>query len=445
MMEKLKQFFENKIIPVTNKITNNRYIKILMDGFMGISAFTIGASFFSLARSLPLGDWYTNFLMSTGLYDILNFPIKITSDLSSLYLVIAFGYFTAKSFNKKPINGALIAFGSFLMLCPFETTATFTTEAGETLTSVVSDVLSVGLFGAQGIFLAMIVGILSVRIYVWFDDKNIKIKMPASVPSNVSNMFETMIPASIILVIGMVVRVLCSLTPYGTAQNLIYGLLQKPLTSIGGGYWGAFAFTFLSLVFWLFGIHGSMIMYVAMASIYQTMILENISAFANGLPCPNPEWYYTYFTNMGGSGATFGLCLLMAFTAKSEHLKTLGKLALPTSIFNINEPLLFGLPFIMNPIMAIPFLAAPTVNFFLTSLANKLGFAVLTGASVNNYLPVGVVGAFGTGNWEGFALSVVLIIVDIVIYYPFFKAYDNKKLEEEKLLAAGGEEEDDLL
>lgn len=443
-MEKIKEFLERKLIPVTDKITNNRYVKILMDGFMGISALTIGASFFTLIRSLPLGDWYTEFLQTTGLYDILNFPILITSELISLYLVITIGYFTAKSFDKKPINGALIALGSFLMLTPFETTATFTTESGEEVISVISNVLPVSSFGSSGIFLAMIVGIISVRIYIYFDDHGLKIKMPASVPENVTNMFETMIPASVIFIMFMIIRVVCGFTPFETAQNLIYGILQEPLTYIGGGYWGAFLYLFIGLVLWLFGIHGAMLMYVAMGPIANAMWAENIAAFASGAAAPHPEWFYMYFVSMGGSGATFGLVLLMAFTAKSQHLKKLGRVALPTSIFNINEPVIFGTPMVMNPVMAIPFLAAPTANFFLTSLVNKMGFAVLTGAMQNNYYPVGVLGAFATGSWTGFVWSIVLIAVDAVIYYPFFKAYDIKKVKEEKELE-NMEMEDDLI
>lgn len=443
-METIKEVLESKLVPVTDKITNNRYVKILMDGFMGISALTIGASFFTLIRSLPLGDGYTQFLQSTGLYDILNFPILITSELISLYLILAIGYFTAKSFNKKPINGALIALGSYLMLTPFEATTTITTEAGEQITTVVNNVLQVSSFGSMGIFLAMIVGIVSVRIYVWFDDKGIKLKMPASVPENVTNMFETMIPASMIFILFMIIRVGCSYTSFGTAQDLIYGILQAPLTHIGGGYWGAFAYLFIGLFLWMFGIHGSMLMYVAMGSIANAMWAENMVAFGNGLPCPHPEWLYMYFVNMGGSGATFGLVLLMAFRAKSQHLKTLGKVALPTSLFNINEPIIFGTPMVMNPIMALPFIAAPTVNFFLTSLVNQFGFSVLTGAMQNNYYPVGVLQAFATSSWTGVVWTIILIAIDLVIYYPFFKAYDQKKLNEEKELESL-ESDDDLI
>lgn len=441
-MEKIKNFLEKNLVPFTDKITNNRYVKILMDSFMGISALTIGASFFVLIRSLPLGEWYVNFLQTTGLYDILNFPILITSELISLYLILAIGYFTAKSFNKKPINGALIALGSYLMLTPFETTTTVVTESGEEIVAAVSGVLSVSSFSSMGIFLAMIAGIISVRIYVFFDDRGLKIKMPASVPENVTNMFETMIPASMVFIIFMAVRVACSYTSYGTAQNLIYGILQAPLTKIGGGYWGAFCYLFIGLFLWMFGIHGSMLMYVAMGSIANAMWAENMVAFANGAAAPHAEWLYMYFVNMGGSGATFGLVLLMAFRAKSQHLKKLGRVALPTSVFNINEPIIFGTPMVMNPTMAIPFLAAPTVNFFLTSFVNKLGFAVLTGAMQNNYYPVGVLGAFATGSWTGVVWSIVLVAIDLVIYYPFFKMYDAKKLREEKEMEELGGDDD---
>lgn len=441
-MDKWKNFLDKNLVPFTDKVTSNRYVKILMDGFMGISALTIGASFFVLIRSLPLGEWYMNFLQSIGLYDILNFPILITSELISLYLILAIGYFTAKSFDKKPINGALIALGSFLMLTPFETTAVVVTESGEEIVTTVSNVLSVSSFGSMGIFLAMIVGIISVRIYVFFDDRGLKIKMPASVPENVTNMFETMIPASVVFVIFMLVRVICSYTSFGTAQNLIYGILQAPLTNIGGGYWGAFCYLFIGLFLWMFGIHGSMLMYVAMGSIANAMWAENMVAFANGAAAPHAEWLYMYFVNMGGSGATFGLVLLMAFRAKSQHLKKLGRVALPTSIFNINEPIIFGTPMVMNPTMAIPFLVAPTVNFFLTSLVNRLGFAVLTGAMQNNYYPVGVLGAFATGSWTGVAWTIVLVAVDLVIYYPFFMMFDAKKVKEEKEMEEMGIEDD---
>lgn len=443
-MNKIREFLESRLVPVTDKITSNRYVKIMMDGFMGIGALTIGASFFTLIRSLPLGDAYTEFLMATGLYDILNLPILITSELTSLYLILVIGYHTAKSFGKKPINGSLIALGSLLMLTPLETMGTFTTEGGETITSVISNVIPTSMFGAGGIFLAMIVGVISVRIYVFFDDKGFKIKMPSSVPENVTNMFETMIPATIIFVIFMLVRIGCSMTSYETAQNLIYTLIQTPLTHIGGGYWGAFLYLFLMQFLWLFGIHGSMLMYVAMGTIANAMWTENMVAFANGMAAPNPEWMYMYFVNLGGSGATFGLVLLMMFKARSKHLKTLGKIVFPTSLFNINEPVIFGTPMVMNPALAIPFVLTPAINFFLTSFVNLFGFSVVSGALINNYFPVGVIGAFATSSWTGVVWMLALVVIDLIIYYPFFRMYDAQKVREEEKMTEM-EEEDQLI
>ena len=320
------------------------------------------------------------------------------------------------------------------MVTPFEKVITLVSEEGVEVSGLVTGVIPTEVFGAASIFVALIVGIVSVKLYAWLDDKDIKIKMPASVPENVTNMFETMIPASVILFIFLIVRVLASYTDYGTLQNIVYGLIQKPITYVTGGYWGAFVYTILALVLWLFGIHGSMLVYVAMAPVANAMWTENIIAFGNGLAAPHPEWNYSmYYTSIGGSGATMGLVLLMIFLAKSQHLKKLGKISFPTSIFGINEPIIFGTPMVMNATLAIPFILAPTVNFFLSTIVNKLGFAVLTGAMINPYFPIGILGMFATNNWTGFAWQMILIIIDTAIYYPFFKLYDSQKLKEEKL------------
>ena len=137
------------------------------------------------------------------------------------------------------------------------------------------------------------------------------------------------------------------------------------------------------------------------------MWLENITAFAAGTPAPHPEWMaLLYWCTIGGTGCTLGLSLLMAFRAKSNHMKTLGKISVPTSIFSINEPVLFGLPIILNFTFALPFLLASTVNFVLTSFVNSLGFARLTGAMLQGVYPAIVQGAFATGSWEGMVIQV---------------------------------------
>ncbi len=432
-MSKLKQFFSEKVIPNIDKLTNARYVRIIMDSFMGVSALTIGGSIFMLIRSLPLGDWYTNFLTDTGLVDILNFPVMITSDLISLYLVIALGYFTAKEFGKNPFSGAMISLGALLLLTPFETTATLLDASGNEVSGIIGSVLPVSSFGATGLFLAMFAGIIGARIYVWCLDKNIKIKMPASVPPNVSNMFETMIPAGLVFIVFMLVRTGLSYTSFKTAQNLIYTLLQQPLTNVGGGFWGFVVYTLVGHVLWMFGVHGTMVTYAAMAPVYNAMTLANLSAFAAGNPCPYPEWNFLCYTLIGGVGSTLALNLLMVARGKSQHFKTLGKLAFVTSLFNINEPLMFGTPIMMNINLAVPFIACPMVNLFLSSIVTRIGLVALpTGAAINSFMPFGFFQALNNASITGLIWGVVLVAIDLVIYYPFFKRQDSINLKNEQ-------------
>lgn len=437
-MDKLKALMNEKVIPKVMWFTNARYIQILMNAFMGISALTIGGSIFALIRSLPLGDWYTGFLTSTGLMDILNFPIMITSDLISLYLVFALGFFVAKEFGRNTLSGALIALGAFLLLTPFETTATLVDEAGNEVTGAVTGVLPVANFGATGIFLAMITGLVAARLYVWFVEKDIKIKMPASVPENVSNMFETMIPAGCVFILFLVVRVAVAATPFGTAQNLIYTLLQAPLTQVGGGLPGFIVYTEVAMILWIFGVHGSMVVYAGMGAIYNAMTMENLSAFAANVAVPHPEWNFICYTLIGGAGSTLALNLLMLARGKSQHCKTLGKIALPTSLFNINEPLIFGTPVIMNPFLAIPFIVCPLVNLLLSYLVTVIIpiVAAPTGAAISAYMPVGVFAMLNNSSITGLLWVVVLTVIDIVIWYPFFRKFDSMKVKEEQELEA---------
>ena len=432
-MSKLKQFFSEKVIPNIDKLTNARYVRIIMDSFMGVSALTIGGSIFMLIRSLPLGDWYTNFLTDTGLVDILNFPVMITSDLISLYLVIALGYFTAKEFGKNPFSGAMISLGALLLLTPFETTATLLDASGNEVSEIIGSGLPVASFGATGLFLAMFAGIIGARIYGWCLDKNIKIKMPASVPPNVSNMFETMIPAGLVFIVFMLVRTGLSYTSFKTAQNLIYTLLQQPLTNVGGGFWGFVVYTLVGHVLWMFGVHGTMVTYAAMAPVYNAMTLANLSAFAAGNPCPYPEWNFLCYTLIGGVGSTLALNLLMVARGKSQHFKTLGKLAFVTSLFNINEPLMFGTPIMMNINLAVPFIACPMVNLFLSSIVTRIGLVALpTGAAINSFMPFGFFQALNNASITGLIWGVVLVAIDLVIYYPFFKRQDSINLKNEQ-------------
>lgn len=432
-MKNIQQMVNEKILPNITKFTQSRYIQIIMDSFMSVSALIIAGSFFTLVLSLPFGEGYTAFLTSSGLAALLGVPINITTNLISIYLVFAIGYQTAKSFQTDKFTGGVVALGCFLLLTPMAFTASVTDAAGQVVSGLVSG-MNLQYFGASGMFMAMIVGILAARLYCFFDLKGIKIKLPASVPSNVSQMFGMMIPGGITLLVFLCIYAGVAATSYGNVYTMILSLIQAPLMNVGGGTFGYIVFSIASVSLWMLGIHGGMVAYVAFSAIIQTNIIENMQAFASGTAAPHPLWMMSAWSAIGGTGATFALVLLMLVRHKSKQTTLLGKLALPCAIFNINEPVIFGCPVIMNPYLAIPFCLIPFVNLAISWFAMSIGLVAFpTGANINPIMPVAVFGALVNSSWTGFALSIVLIAVDFLLWYPFYKAFDDNAAKAERL------------
>lgn len=276
----------NNILDKIMKFTQAKYMRVLTNGFMSMAAITIAGSIFTLVKSLPIPAWQS-FLTSSSFGDILSIPVSVTSDLMAVWVALAMGAAVAKEFDKDRLSCALVSLGSFMMLTPFEGVLR---SADYTTSTPVPNVIPVSSLGAQGIFLAMIAGILGARIYALLIDKNIKLKMPDSVPQNVSGMFEMMIPAGLVFLVFLVIRWGLSLTEFGTAQNFIYKVLQTPVMAVGGGLAGFVVYLTLSKLLWVFGVHGGMVCYSAMAVIIGTAGAANAAAFAAGTPAPYPEW-----------------------------------------------------------------------------------------------------------------------------------------------------------
>ena len=274
----------DKITEKVMKFAQLRYVKIIMNAFMGIAAFSIGASLFSLVKSIPIGPWQT-FLTTSGFGNILSIPINMVSNLYAIMVVLCVGYETAKSFGQRPLPAAMVAFGSFMIVTPFEAAVSLVNEAG-----LASNVLSLSVLGSQGIFVAMICGLIGARLYVFLLEKNIKIKMPDSIPPSVAGMFETMIPAGLVFILFMAVRMGFAQTAYGTMQSFIYTMLQKPLMGIGANPIGAALYLMSGKLLWMFGIHGDMLTYATLGSIRSAATQANMAAFAAGEAAPYLEW-----------------------------------------------------------------------------------------------------------------------------------------------------------
>lgn len=417
----------DKITDKVMKFAQLRYIKIIMNAFMGIAAFSIGSSLFSLIKSIPLGPWQS-FLASSGLGNILSIPINMVSSLYAIMVVLCIGYEVGKSFNQRPLPAAMVAFGSFMIVTPFEAAVTITNEAGEVISGIAANVLPLGPLGSQGIFVAMICGLLGGRLYVLLLEKNIKIKMPDSIPPAVAGMFETMIPAGIVFILFMVLRLGFAQTSYGTMQSFIYTVLQAPLMGIGANPIGAALYLMSGKLLWMFGIHGDMLTYATLGSVRSAATQANMAAFAAGTPVPYLEWgLLTPMTNVG----ILGLTILLLISKSKQH-KSLGRLAIATSIFNITEPIMFGLPVILNPIMTIPFVLAPGICVILTSFVMKLGLvAPLTGVALSNVIPTPIYMWMATNSITGLIWGCIIVAVCVAIFFPFYKIAEKAALKEE--------------
>lgn len=414
----------SKLDKITNqvmKFAKLRYIKIIMNAFMGIAAFSIGSSLFSLIKSIPIDPWQS-FLATSGLGDILSIPINMVSNLYAVMVVLCIGYEVGKSFEQRALPAAMVAFGGFMIVTPFEAAVTITTGAGETIRGMASNVLSLSQLGSQGIFVAMICGLLGSRLYVFLLEKNIKLKMPDSIPPAVAGMFETMLPAGIAFILFMSIRVIFAQTDYGTMQTCIYTILQAPLMGIGATPIGAALYLMAGKLLWMFGIHGDMLIYATLGSVRSAATQANMAAFAAGTEVPYLEWgLLTPMTNVSILGLT-----ILLLIAKSKQYRSLGKLAIATSTFNITEPIMFGLPIILNPVMAIPFVLCPGICIILTSFVMDLGLvAPLTGVALSNVIPTPIYLWMATNSISGLIWGMLIVVLCIAIFYPFYKIADK--------------------
>ena len=425
----------NELAEKAAKVSNMKWLKIITNGFMSIAAISICGSVFSLIKSIPVPAYQT-FLTNSGLGDLLAIPVAVCSDFMALYVVLAMGFAVAKAFDQKNLLApAIVALGTFLILTP--TTASGITgydESGMPVITTISDAVGTSVLGARGIFLAIICGLVGSRLYIFLIEKKIRIRLPESVPENVAGMFEMMIPGGLTFLLFLVVRCIFAATSFGTAQQFIYKILQTPLMNVGGGLAGALVYVTIAKLLWVFGVHGGMVAYSALAVVLSAANAANLSAFAAGTAVVYPEWAWT---NMLMDFSVLPMCLALLIVAKSQQYKTLARVALPTSIFNISEPLVFGIPVIMNPVLALPFVLLQPMNMLLTLLVEKIGLlAAPTGAAISNVMPTPIGMAFTNASWTGAVWAIVLIALNTVIWIPFLRAVDQRALEAEKSNAA---------
>lgn len=401
------------------KISGNKYITAVSHGFMSITMITLGVSFFSIIANLPIG-FLQNFFTASGLGTAVNGALSVTLSMLGIYAVFAIGYAFTKNEGLNAITGAIMTTAVYFILMPL------VTPEG------MGNMIDISYMGSKGIIVAIIVGLVVSRFYCWLCGKNLKVKLPEAVPPMVSQSLEPMWAAMIIFSLAILVKYAFSFLPGGNFFDFIQTVLAGPLSGLALTPGTAVLMAVLSNFVWWLGIHPSAFNSI-MLPFFLTSMAANSEAFLAGQPLP----YLMYtllsaYTYIGGQGNTLALACLFPF-AKSEKYKSMGKLVTLPNFFNINEPVIFGVPVMLNPYYLIPMVTSSVLAAAVTWLIISIGFVpdinpTVMGAWV---MPV-FISNFLSGGWKHLVLTLVAFAMNIVAYYPFFRMDDKRTYEEEQ-------------
>lgn len=445
MMGKFLTWLEEKFMPPMARLAEQRHLKAVRDGVISTLPLIIVGSFFIILAQPPVVALQE--LVAPYVGDIM-IPFRMTVGLMSVYAAYGMGYSLARSYKLDGVSGGVLSLATFLMMnVPLNVDGFITeaTEAGIEGAAPIGWVLPMGNLGGAGMFTAILSMIVAVEIMRFMTVRNFTLTMPEQVPESVARSFEALFPATVVIILAWIVRVML-----GFDINEILMNVFSPLIEISGNnYFGVMLPVLLITLLWAAGIHGVSVIGSVMRPAWLIMLDANIEAVADGgsmsfgeggLPYIAPEPFYQWLVWVGGSGATLALAILLVFS-KSVYLKQVGKFSIIPGIFNINEPMIFGAPIVMNPILAIPFILAPvvttTISYFAVSLGLVNGFTIMAPWTLP--APIGAWMASG-GSFAAVFLVLLNILVALAIYYPFFKVYEKKMIEEETVEAANSKE-----
>lgn len=413
-----------KAKPLFEKISRNIYLKAIRDGFMSAMPVVLFSSIFMLIACVPniFGFYWPDNIQAMILKPY-NYSMGI--------LAVLVAGTTAKNLcdgmnRDMPINRQINNISTLMAaIVGFLVVGVDSIEGG----------FSSGYMGSSGLLTAFLVAFFVCNVYKFCVKRNITIHMPEEVPPNISQTFADVIPFGIsILLLAVFDVVFRNFAGICFAQAVIE--FFKPLFSAADGYLGLAIIYGAMSMFWFVGIQGPSIVEPAVSAIYYVNIAANLELFQAGEHAYNilTPGVQQFVATLGGTGATLVITLMFAFMAKSKELRAVGKASSIPVIFGVNEPILFGAPLILNPIFFIPFIFAPILNVWLF----KVFVDVLGMNSFMYILPWTTPGPFGIILGCGISIlsilfAILVLVVDFVVYYPFFKVYDKQKCEEEAM------------
>lgn len=424
MFEKL----DKALSPISTKIANQRHLRAVSTGMMLTLPLIVIGSLFLIIANPPVNpdiidpnttNIFLKFLLlwksfAVQNYSLITTPYDMTMGLLGLASAFTISYALANEYKMKSIMSGLISMCVYFMVSA----------------TVIDGNISTAFLGSDGLFVAIIISLLSVEITRLIEIKGFQIKMPDSVPPAVTSFINSMFPllANILIIYG--INVIIKVNFDMSIPQAIMSILN-PALSVVDNLWGFLLIMTFGNLLWIIGVNGTSIIFPIVFTLGITNTGLNADLIASG-QAPNFLINLQMFrvTVLGGAGNTLGLVILMLWS-KSVHLKSLGKLSIIPGICGINEPIIFGGPIVFNAILAIPFLLTPIITVSMTYFAQKIGLIGLGYLVDPSFTPFFAQAYLSSLDFRNVIFSFFLVLVSLVIYYPFFKVYEKNTLIKE--------------
>lgn len=424
-MDGMTTWMNEHIAPLAGRMGQNKVLQAISQGMMMTMPLTIGMAVVAIVINLPIPG-VSEWMSATGFSAAANEMINSSMSLLAIYVSFFIAYVYAKNDGMNPVTAGTLSMASFLMLVP----STVQIDAETTMNAYQQNYL-----GSDGLFVSIVLAVVVAAVFGWLTRKDIKLKLPDSVPPMVADSLSPAFTAMIIFAGIFCIKWGLTMTSFGNVFELIKQVVSAPLMGFGATPAALITIMTISNIVWFFGVHPSSVL-----SVYWPVLIgaqmENMAAFQAGKPMPyliiQMLWACTYF---GGQGNTIGVCLDM-LTAKSERYKAMRNLMLIPNLFNINEPVIFGLPVMLNPLFFIPMALSAVVP-------GVLGYVLLTvlPTSFNPTIALPwVMPTFIQALMQGGVFYMLIILacmaVTTLLWLPFFKMADAQALAEEQAASA---------
>jgi|GEM_PF-85689 len=404
------------------KLQQNKAVQAITGGMMGTmglilagAVFTIVATLLNVVGILPTESF---------LYQQLQIPYQMTMNCMAIAVAFCVAYAYTKNLGKKgELSNGIVAMVLFLMVAaPFKTVEL---ADGSSMT-----VMDTTYLGGVGLFTALIIPIIAVKIIVLCEEKNLTIKMPEVVPQFLVDSFSSLIPLVICTVLFRGLAAVCETLMGAPLPGIIMGILGMPLAALASGP-GVIVLGLIAMIFWCFGMHGSAIVYMVIMAPMITAYTANAELVAAGqAPVFNTVMLFGAFVCCGGTGNVLPLAVHM-LRAKSEKLRSVGKVAVVPAVFNISEPMVFGAPLMYNPILDVPFILNGVITALLMWVGYAVGFFKPGYVLLMTALPVCMSEFLSSMSWQNLFIPVLAFVVGYLVYAPFVRMYDKQCLAEE--------------